>query len=161
VADRVQAERVEGRFTDRSGPVCADPPGAPAPVVAIRQRRACAWRFPSTGQSVRGVRCALRPFLTRAGVAAAELDDLVLAACEAASNAVEHAQRSTEAYFDVTAETDGIAVAIAVRDYGRWQPCRGGRGDRGRGLSMMMKLAAVTLTSGPHGTSVTLRSLPA
>ena len=35
-----------------------------------------------------------------------EIDDLVLAACEAAANAVEHAVHPTEHFFDLTAETE-------------------------------------------------------
>jgi len=82
----------------------------------------------------------------------------VLAACEAAANAVEHAVHPTEHFFDLTAQTDDGRVEIVVHDYGRWRN-ESTRGDGGRGLLMMSTLAAVTLTSGPSGTTVTLRRL--
>jgi serine/threonine-protein kinase RsbW len=132
-----------------------DRAGAP-PVTAVPDRHA--WRFPLTSASVPGVRHALRPFVARAGLPDDEADDLVLATCEAAANVVEHARGSTEAYFDVTFESAGTDVVIMVRDHGRWET-ETPFGSHGRGLSMMMSLPAVTLTAGPQGTTVTLRSL--
>ena len=117
------------------------------------------WRFPSTAQSVRTMRGKLRPFIAESGLPDAEIDDLVLAACEAAANGVEHARHPTEPFFDVRAQVDGHHVRIVVRDYGRWTMRRADPGHRGRGLRMMTMLAAVSLTSGPTGTSVTLQSL--
>ena len=128
-------------------------------LTAVPDRRVYAWRFPLTNASVPAVRHALRPFVARAGLPPDEADDLVLAACEAAANVVEHARWSTEAYFDVTFECVGTDVMITVRDHGRWQTGRTPFRSPGRGLSMMMSLAAVTLTSGPEGTTVTLRTL--
>ena len=90
---------------------------------------------------------------------ARDVDDLVLAACEAATNAIEHALGSTELFFDVRAEIDGTGVEIVIRDYGRWTADMPAPGDRGRGLRMMTMLTAVSLISGPLGTSVTLRNL--
>jgi anti-sigma regulatory factor (Ser/Thr protein kinase) len=127
--------------------------------VTAAVRRSGAWRFPVAGTSVRGVRRALRPFLAEAELPDDEVADLVLAACEAAANAVEHAVHPTEHFFDLTAETDDGRVEIVVRDYGRWRTSRSPEGDGGHGLLMMSTLAAVTLTSGPFGTTVTLRRL--
>jgi len=117
------------------------------------------WRFPATALALRDMRRELRPFLTRSGLTDAEIDDLVLAASEAAANGVEHARRPTQPCFDVLAEIDGRRVRIVVRDYGRWNTDRRDTGDRGRGLHLMTSLAAVSLTSGPLGTWVTLRNL--
>jgi anti-sigma regulatory factor (Ser/Thr protein kinase) len=117
------------------------------------------WRYPSTALSVRSMRRDLRPFLMSSELPDAEVDDLVLAACEAAANGIEHAQHPTEPFFDVQAEVEGRQVRIVVRDYGRWTMRRVGPGHRGRGLRMMTTLAAVCLTSWPLGTSVTLRNL--
>jgi anti-sigma regulatory factor (Ser/Thr protein kinase) len=144
-----------------AGPVEAVPDltdGFP-PLSAVPDRRVHAWRFPLAHASVPAVRRALRPFVARAGLPDDEADDLVLATCEAAANAVEHARWSREAHFDVTFECVGTDVMITVRDHGRWQPGRTPFGGPGRGLPMMMSLAAVTLTSGPQGTTVTLRTL--
>ena len=83
----------------------------------------------------------------------------MLAACEAATNAIEHAQGSTELFFDVRAEIDGTGVQIVIRDYGRWTAGHADPRRPGRGLRMMTMLTAVSLFSGPIGTSVTLRNL--
>jgi anti-sigma regulatory factor (Ser/Thr protein kinase) len=117
------------------------------------------WRFPSVATSVRTMRHELRPFLAQSGLRGPEIDDLILAACEAAANGVEHARHPAEPFFEVVAEIDGPRVRIVVRDYGRWTPARADPGERGRGLQMMTMLAAVSLTSGPHGTTITLRNL--
>lgn len=121
--------------------------------------RTRAWRFPATAPALSDMRRELRSFLTGSGLPDAELDDLVLAASEAAANGVEHARRPTQPCFDVLAEFDGRRVRIVVRDYGHWSTGRRDAGHRGRGLHLMTSLAAVSLTSGPLGTSVTLRSL--
>lgn len=135
---------------------------ARAPAEESRQ-----WRFAASAPSLSHMRRVLRPFLLRSGLPESEVDDLVLAAGEAAANAVEHARDPSEAVFDVLADIDGPKVRIVVRDYGRWAPGdrdghRGGHrdGHRGRGLLMMWQLAAVSLTSGPLGTVVTLRNVP-
>ena len=136
-----------------------DAPAADGSAVGTAEHRSGAWRFPVAGTSVRGVRRALRPFLADAELPDNDVDDLVLATCEAAANAVEHAVHPTEHFFDLTAETDDGRVEIVVRDYGRWRTDRTPPGDGGHGLLMMSTLAAVTLTSGPFGTTVTLRRL--
>ena len=88
------------------------------------------------------------------------VDDLLLAASEAATNAVEHAQDPTEEFFDVLLEVADREVTITVRDHGRW---RDGPATphRGRGLQMMAALADTTVTPRPHGTTVTLRNIRA
>ena len=115
------------------------------------------WRFPTTAFSVRSMRHELRPFLSTSGLTDAEIDDLVLAACEAATNGIEHPRHPDEPYIDVHAEIEGPDVRIVVRDYGRWTSFDDDDGRRGRGLQMMTGLAAVSVTSGPLGTSVILR----
>jgi anti-sigma regulatory factor (Ser/Thr protein kinase) len=149
---------VVDRIDAQPGPAPPGPPGAPAPLRAVPERRVYAWRFPLTNASVPAVRHAVRPFVARAGLPDDEAEDQVLATCEAAANVVDHARASTQAYFDVTFESSGDDVVIMVRDHGRWQAGRTPFGAEGRGLKMMMSLAAVTLTSGPEGTTVTLRS---
>ena len=145
MADRTEAPPADG--------------SAAASALAASVHRSGSWRFPVAGTSVRGVRRALRPFLVAAELPVDEVDDLVLAACEAAANAVEHAVHPTEHFFDLTADTQDGRVEIVVRDYGRWRTGGTPPGDDGRGLLMMSTLAAVTLTSGPFGTAVTLRRL--
>jgi anti-sigma regulatory factor (Ser/Thr protein kinase) len=124
----------------------------------LTARRTRDWRFPLTATSVRGMRRELRSFLTGSRLPDAEIDDLVLAASEAAANGVEHARDPSEPFFDVLAEIDRRRVRIVVRDYGRWATGRHDDQARGRGLRMMSLLAVVSLTSGPLGTTVTLRN---
>ena len=115
-----------------------------------------AWHLPSTELSVRSLRKSLRGVLDLTLMSTDQLDDLLMAASEAATNAVEHAQRPTEAFFDVLVEVDDGQVTITVRDHGRW---RDGPATphRGRGLQMMAVLADTTITALPDGTTVTLR----
>jgi two-component sensor histidine kinase len=117
-------------------------------------RRKSAWRFPSARASVPEVRRALTPFLLPRG----QVDDLILAACEAATNAVEHASRPTSPVFDVRAEIDGESVLIEVSDHGRWKTRQPAGGNAGHGLQLMMALVSMSLVSGPRGTTVSLRS---
>lgn len=115
------------------------------------------WRLPSTDVSVRSLRHGLRVFLDDTGLAPDDLSDLLLAACEAATNAIEHAQQPSEPFFDVLFEVEDGQVTIVVRDHGTWRD--GPTGPfRGRGLQMMSALADTTVTSLPHGTTVTMRS---
>jgi anti-sigma regulatory factor (Ser/Thr protein kinase) len=103
------------------------------------------------------MRVELRPVLDLTGLPDHELDDLVLAAGEAATNAVEHARLPTLPFFDVSAEVGEHRARIVIHDHGRWRiPAAGG--DRGHGLRMIGRLADATLTVGSLGTTVVLRN---
>lgn len=115
------------------------------------------WRLPSVPSSVPLLRRGLRAFLEDAERSHEELEDLVLATCEAATNAQEHAQRATEAFFDVAVQIVDDVVTIVVTDHGQWRPPTPSP-HRGRGLAMMRVLADTTVVPGPHGTTVTLRT---
>jgi anti-sigma regulatory factor (Ser/Thr protein kinase) len=115
------------------------------------------WRWPSVPTSVRAMRLELRPFLDLTGLPADELEDLVLAAGEAAANAVEHARLPAPPYFDVLAEVGERWAHVVVQDHGLWRPASAD-GDRGRGLQMIGVLTDATLTVGQRGTTVALRS---
>jgi anti-sigma regulatory factor (Ser/Thr protein kinase) len=114
------------------------------------------WRLPSTELSVRSLRRGLRVVLDDAGLAPDDLQDLLLAACEAASNAIEHAQQPREAFVDVLLEAEDGQVTIVVRDHGQWRDGPSGP-HRGRGLQMMSALTETTIMSLPQGTTVTMR----
>jgi anti-sigma regulatory factor (Ser/Thr protein kinase) len=103
------------------------------------------------------MRWGLRGFLAVTALAADEIQDLILAASEAANNAVEHAQQPTEPFFDVSTDFDDGEVTIVIEDHGRWlQPTSPSY--RGRGLAMMGALADTTVAARTHGTMVTIRS---
>jgi signal transduction histidine kinase/anti-sigma regulatory factor (Ser/Thr protein kinase)/ActR/RegA family two-component response regulator len=126
----------------------------PTPPAQVRYER---WRFPSTPQAVPALRRALRRLFTAAGLDEDQAYDLLLAACEAATNAVEHAQEPTEPFIDVTAEVGGGRVVITVRDYGQWRE-RVPSMDRGRGSTLMSAFADITAVPSPDGTTVTIRA---
>jgi anti-sigma regulatory factor (Ser/Thr protein kinase) len=117
------------------------------------------WRLHAAELSVTLLRRGLDVFLRTAPLSDDERDDLLLAACEAASNAIEHAQDPTEPFFDVLAEIGDARVTIVVCDHGRWRDAPSGI-HRGRGLRMMGILADTTIAAGRHGTTVTIRSRP-
>jgi anti-sigma regulatory factor (Ser/Thr protein kinase) len=116
----------------------------------------CQWRLPSVESAIPQIRRVMRAFLDSAELSADESEDLVLAVCEAATNAVEHAQHPEVPFFDVSAEIGRGVVTVDIRDHGRWLEPTPSR-FRGRGLAMMSALADTTVTAGTHGTTVTIR----
>jgi signal transduction histidine kinase/CheY-like chemotaxis protein len=125
----------------------------PAPPAEVHYER---WRFPSTPHAIPALRRALRRPFTAAGLDEDSSYDLLLAACEAATNAVEHAQDPIQPFVDVTAEVGGGRVLITVRDYGQWRE-RGASMDRGRGSTLMSAFADITAVPSPEGTTVTIQ----
>jgi anti-sigma regulatory factor (Ser/Thr protein kinase) len=124
-------------------------------VSSLERRRE--WRLPIVHSSVPSLRRELSAFLDPTGLSAEQFYDLILAVCEAATNAVEHAQHPAEPFFDVSAEIDDGKVTIVVQDHGQWlQPTSSPY--RGRGLAMMRVLADTTVAAGPNGTTVTIRN---
>jgi anti-sigma regulatory factor (Ser/Thr protein kinase) len=103
------------------------------------------------------LRRGLRGWLEVAGIDADQLYDLLLAACEAATNAIEHAQDPTEPFFDVTAAVTPNRVEICVRDYGQWRE-RVASMDRGRGSTLMSAVGEIVATPSPEGTTVLITS---
>jgi anti-sigma regulatory factor (Ser/Thr protein kinase) len=117
----------------------------------------CQWRWSLLPASVRGMRMELRSLLDLTGLPGDELDDLTLAASEAANNAVEHARLPDVPYFDVLGEVGAHHARIVIQDHGRWQAPTSGS-TRGRGLQMIGVLADATLTVASRGTTVVLRN---
>lgn len=114
------------------------------------------WRLPRTEPSLRSLRHGLRGTLGDHGLAPDDVHDLLLAACEAATNAIEHAQQPSEPFVDVVLQVEDGQVTIVVRDHGRWRDGPSGP-HRGRGLQMMAALAETTVTTTAQGTTVTMR----
>jgi anti-sigma regulatory factor (Ser/Thr protein kinase) len=122
--------------------------------------RRCEWRLYNVESSLPSLRRELRAFLSTSELSEDESYDLLLSVCEAASNAVEHAQGPPEPFFDVVAEVDGATVTVTVTDHGRWLP-PAASAFRGRGLAMMHVLTDAAVTTGAGGTTVILRNLSA
>lgn len=118
-----------------------------------------AWRLHAVEGSVTPLRRELSEFLRAATLSDDERHDVLLAACEAASNAVEHARDPSEPFVEVLTEIANAGVRIVVRDHGQWRHAAPGA-HRGHGLAMMWALADTTISPGPQGTTVTIRNSP-
>ncbi len=98
--------------------------------------------LPSRPAGLAGLRRSLHAWLDGAGVAADPADDLVLIACEAVSNAIEHGYGlAGDRVVRITAATDGERVHLTVRDSGTWRAPSADPGFRGRGMPVMAALA--------------------
>jgi serine phosphatase RsbU (regulator of sigma subunit)/integral membrane sensor domain MASE1/anti-sigma regulatory factor (Ser/Thr protein kinase) len=106
--------------------------------------------------AVPDLRHRLRRFLERLGMKGDEVEEIVLAVCEAAANAIEHPVAPTRRTFDLVAVADAGDLVITVRDSGRWRVPERGQ-ERGRGLDVMSSLMDVHVEREPGGTEVTLR----
>ena len=111
--------------------------------------------FPARPESSPLFRHALRTYLERIDGLAPRLDDVLLAAGEAAGNAIEHAYRDAEGIVRLRGFVRGGRLVVEVRDEGRWR--LDGDGERGRGLGIMRALVdRVAIESTRGGTSVRL-----
>ena len=78
----------------------------------------------------------MRKSLSDHGVDEARAGDILLAAGEAVTNAVEHAYGDGEPRdFSLSLDADSDRVLLVVRDAGSWR--EGSRADRGRGIALM------------------------
>jgi PAS domain S-box-containing protein len=113
-------------------------------------------RLPSEARSVARFRAETKIWLEEAGVARADVDDVVLAVSEACSNAVEHSGVE-RAQVALSAEFRDTEVVLAVQDTGRWQPPHL-RFERGRGFRILRALMDdVQVSRRGDGTEVRMR----
>lgn len=102
-------------------------------------------------QHLRGV---LSSWLDGAGVSDERRDRIVLAAHEAAANAIEHGGSGVT----LTAHWVADAVELAIRNAGQWRRPRRLELERGRGLTVMRGLASdFEVTTDGGSTIVRLR----
>jgi anti-sigma regulatory factor (Ser/Thr protein kinase) len=117
-------------------------------------------RLPAKPASLAVIRARLRSWLPTAGVSPAAAEELLLAAGEAASNAVEHATRDVrhDVELEVSARATATGLAVTVKDNGRWHVPPKRPGTRGHGSKLMTALVdTVTITPTPNGTTVEMR----
>jgi serine phosphatase RsbU (regulator of sigma subunit)/anti-sigma regulatory factor (Ser/Thr protein kinase) len=100
------------------------------------------------------MRQSLRRWLGTVGADEDEAYDILVAATEAAANAVEHAYGPADATFELEGEANGGGgVELVIRDAGTWRPPRGR--NRGRGTLLMQALMdEFEVTTGDAGTIV-------
>jgi len=111
--------------------------------------------FPARPESSPKLRSELRRFLESLELDRALVDDLLLAAGEAAGNAIEHAYLDEHGSVRLHAFVTGAHVVVEVRDSGRWRLA--GDPERGRGLGIMRALVdRVSIESTQSGTNVRL-----
>jgi serine phosphatase RsbU (regulator of sigma subunit)/anti-sigma regulatory factor (Ser/Thr protein kinase) len=113
------------------------------------------------------LRARLRRWLPAAGVGSREATDIMIAAGEAAANAVEHATAGRPAdavpvQISFTARAAHTMVQLTIADTGSWRSPPADReqpapGTRGHGIIFMHALMDdVTIDPSAHGTTVTL-----
>jgi anti-sigma regulatory factor (Ser/Thr protein kinase) len=108
---------------------------------------------------VRGLRRQVTGWTEQLGFSDVTGQDIVLAADEAVSNAIEHAYPDSGGTLTLFAAPTRQAdsVRIIVSDHGLWRPPPADPGFRGRGLAMMQQLAGLfRLMHSPYGTTVVL-----
>ncbi|HMD01818.1 MAG TPA: ATP-binding protein [Candidatus Baltobacteraceae bacterium] len=109
--------------------------------------------MPARAESAPKLRRSLRRFLEGLGLPAALVDDIVLAAGEAAGNAIEHAYREKCGDVNLHASVANERLTVEVRDFGTWR--LDGDPERGRGLGIMRALVDhVAIESTREGTIV-------
>ncbi|HXO82842.1 MAG TPA: SpoIIE family protein phosphatase [Mycobacterium sp.] len=114
-------------------------------------------KFPAHASHLAPSRTALRSWLTRAQVRPDQTLDVLIAAGEAVSNAIEHGHRhSPEGLISVAATVLADQVQLTITDTGSWEP-PAKEPHRGRGIALMRQLMhEVSINSDTAGTTVHL-----
>ncbi len=103
-------------------------------------------------------RAALREWLTAAGIDPDQAQDVLVAAGEAVTNAIEHGYRHTAGgtiTLHATSEVD--LLHLTITDTGSWKPKQSGYTHRGRGIQIMRALMEdVSIVPQDTGTTVRL-----
>jgi anti-sigma regulatory factor (Ser/Thr protein kinase) len=102
-------------------------------------------------------RAALRNWLTQAGVANDQIQDVLVAAGEAVANAIEHGHRNRpDGLISLRAKAVADGLQVSVVDTGVWKTPHQVPGEyRGRGISLMRCLVQdLSIQSNDMGTTV-------
>ncbi|MDL5160337.1 ATP-binding protein [Actinomycetospora termitidis] len=109
--------------------------------------------------AVRTLRRGLREWMTDRDLDDDLADAVLLLADEAVTNAVEHAGGERRCTVEVVANTRGCGggIAVMIRDDGTWRRPPEDPGFRGRGVTLMGRLAdRSSISTSPAGTTVRL-----
>jgi serine phosphatase RsbU (regulator of sigma subunit)/anti-sigma regulatory factor (Ser/Thr protein kinase) len=113
--------------------------------------------FPADRGQLAPVRAALRGWLARGGLSRRMIQDVLVAAGEACSNAIEHGHRDTPGQgIQLRAEATVTRLRVTVTDTGSWRAARPAADPlRGHGIALMRALMEqVTIEPGLAGTTV-------
>jgi PAS domain S-box-containing protein len=115
--------------------------------------------FPADPDELVMVRRRLRAWIGRLSIDSLVGQDVLIAACEACANAIEHGYRGTPAgTVRLQVEVTGSDVLITVSDHGRWRPPSRAR-DRGHGLKLIRAtMRQVQITASDLGTTIEMRA---
>jgi anti-sigma regulatory factor (Ser/Thr protein kinase) len=113
-------------------------------------------RWESRVSSLRRIRRELRAFLHSAGLREDDTDELIVAICEAAANAIEHPLKTTQPSIEVKVEVRDDEVVACVHDFGQWDDTDP-EPDRGHGLPLIRTLVNVEVHRHVDGTRVLMR----
>ncbi len=115
--------------------------------------------FPADVNRLAEVRTTLRHWLIQAGVKPDQVYDVLTAAGEAVSNAIEHGHRDTpQGTISLRATASAELVRLTIADSGSWKrPSPTAQRHRGRGIKLMQGLMQdVTIDPETDGTTVHL-----
>jgi PAS domain S-box-containing protein len=116
-------------------------------------------KFPADPDELTQVRRQLRSWLRQLSLDPLVAQDVLIAACEACANAIEHGYRGAPAgTVALRVEAAGWDLVITVSDQGRWRAPRQIR-DRGHGLKLIRAtMRDVAITVSELGTTVEMRA---
>jgi PAS domain S-box-containing protein len=115
--------------------------------------------FPADPDELALVRRQLRGWLGQLSMDSLVAQDVLIAACEACANAIEHGYRgSPSGTVRLRVQVTGPDVVITVSDRGRWRPPTPER-DRGHGLKLIRAtMRDVEITANDLGTTIEMRA---
>ena len=124
-----------------------------------RRPAALSISFQADPDELAPVRRQLRGWLSQLSMDALLAQDVIIAACEACANSIEHGYRgSRTGTVWLRLEVTGPDILITVSDHGRWRPPRQIR-DRGHGLKLIRAtMRDVAITASDLGTTIEMRA---
>jgi anti-sigma regulatory factor (Ser/Thr protein kinase) len=106
---------------------------------------------PATRDRIAAARASMRLWLSPRSVPAMIIDDVLLAASEALTNAAEHGHAFDGTPVQLQLASEGSTLVLTVEDTGKWGPPHA-MADRGRGIAIIravsQKVMIETTTTG-------------